>query len=372
MQTTQKNSAADSAPTLTPFTGAPRRLTILGATGSIGRSTADVIAAAPGRFVVEAVVGGRDAQALAKMAIELGAACAVLADPKGYQALAALLAGTGIEVGAGPEAVVEAALRPADIIVAAISGAAGVAPTHAALAAGRTIALANKECLVCAGAAFMATAKRSGAQLLPMDSEHNAIHQALGGADPATIETMILTASGGPFRTWTREAIDAATPAQALAHPNWSMGPKISVDSASLMNKGLELIEAHFLFGARPEQMDHLALHSQRCGQGSATRFLQGSPGAVQHEALPVCHQESYMEQSTCDPASQPSPETASHVHGPARLRSASCCLAAACHKRASQDCWMMPIWSVAATHTSWPAPQPQHVISAHSRCCPH
>ena len=198
-------------PRLKAFAGSARRLTILGATGSIGRSTADVIAAAPGRFAVEAVVGGRDAEALARMAIELGAACAVLADPHGYQALATLLAGTGIEVGAGPAAVIEAALRPADMIVAAISGAAGVAPTHAALAAGRAIALANKECLVCAGAAFMATAKRSGAQLLPMDSEHNAIHQALGGADPASIEKMILTASGGPFRTWTREAIDAAT-----------------------------------------------------------------------------------------------------------------------------------------------------------------
>jgi 1-deoxy-D-xylulose-5-phosphate reductoisomerase len=271
--------------------GAPRRLTILGATGSIGRSTADVIAAAPGRFVVEAVVGGRDAKALAAMARELGAACAVLADPAGYGELSELLAGSGIEVGAGPQAVVEAALRPVDMLVAAISGAAGVAPTHAALAAGRTIALANKECLVCAGAAFMATARRTGAQLLPMDSEHNAIHQALGGADPATIEKMILTASGGPFRTWTREAIDAATPAQALAHPKWSMGPKISIDSASLMNKGLELIEAHFLFGVEAERLDVL-VHPQSIVHGLVS-FADGAVTAgMAHPDMktPIAH----------------------------------------------------------------------------------
>lgn len=290
-KTFDPSAATLTGPRLKAFAGAERRMTILGATGSIGRSTADVIAAAPGRFAVEAVVGGRDAEALARMAIELGAACAVLADPHGYQALAALLAGTGIEVGAGPAAVIEAALRPADMIVAAISGAAGVAPTHAALAAGRTIALANKECLVCAGAAFMATAKRSGAQLLPMDSEHNAIHQALGGADPASIEKMILTASGGPFRTWTREAIDAATPAQALAHPNWSMGPKISVDSASLMNKGLELIEAHFLFGIEAARLDVL-VHPQSIVHGLVTFADGGVTAGMAHPDMkaPIAH----------------------------------------------------------------------------------
>ncbi|MDB5571614.1 MAG: 1-deoxy-D-xylulose 5-phosphate reductoisomerase, partial [Hyphomicrobiales bacterium] len=180
----------------------PRRLVILGATGSIGRSTADVIGDAPGLFEVEAVVGGSNAQALARMAIELGARCAVLADPAGYAELSAALSGTGVEAGAGPAAVVAAALRPADLVVAAIAGAVGVAPTHAALLAGRTVALANKECLVCAGAPFMRAAQTSGATLLPMDSEHNAILQALGGAHPDTVEQMILTASGGPFRTW--------------------------------------------------------------------------------------------------------------------------------------------------------------------------
>ena len=272
-------------------TESARRLTILGATGSIGRSTADVILASPGRFSVEAVVGGRDAKALAAMALELNAACATLADPAGYGELARLLAGTGVEVGAGPQAVVEAALRPVDMVVAAISGAAGVAPTHAALAAGRTIALANKECLVCAGSAFMATARRTGAQLLPMDSEHNAIHQALGGADPATIEKMILTASGGPFRTWSREAIDAAPPAQALAHPNWSMGPKITVDSASLMNKGLELIEAHFLFGVEAARLDVL-VHPQSIVHGLVS-FADGAVTAgMAHPDMktPIAH----------------------------------------------------------------------------------
>lgn len=269
----------------------PRRLVILGATGSIGRSTADVIGDAPGLFEVEAVVGGSNAQALARMAIELGARCAVLADPAGYAELSAALSGTGVEAGAGPAAVVAAALRPADLVVAAIAGAVGVAPTHAALLAGRTVALANKECLVCAGAPFMRAAKTSGATLLPMDSEHNAILQALGGAHPDTVEQMILTASGGPFRTWTREAIDAATPAQALAHPNWSMGPKITVDSASLMNKGLELIEAHYIFGIEAARLGVL-VHPQSIVHGLVT-FADGAvtAGMAQPDMkVPIAH----------------------------------------------------------------------------------
>lgn len=254
----------------------PRRIVLLGATGSIGRSTADVLShAPPGTFEVVAVAGGRDARALARVAIELGARFAAIADPDGLGALREALGSAPVEAAAGPAAVVEAALRPADLVVAAIAGAAGVEPTHAALAQGRTVAIANKECLVCAGGPFMRTARRSGALLLPMDSEHNAIFQALGGADPATIEQMILTASGGPFRTWSAERIRAATPAEALAHPNWSMGPKVTVDSAGLMNKGLELIEAYHLFGVEASRLEVL-VHPQSIVHGLVT-FADGS-----------------------------------------------------------------------------------------------
>jgi len=271
---------------------APRRLVLLGATGSIGRSTADVIAHAPeGSFQVVSVAGGRDVQALAQMAITLKVSFAALADPTGAAALREALAGTGIRSGAGPEAVLEAALQDCDLVVGAIAGAAGVEPTHAALAAGRTIALANKECLVCAGGPFMRTAARVGARLLPMDSEHNAIFQALGGADPATIEQMILTASGGPFRTWTAQAIAAATPQQALAHPNWSMGPKVTIDSASLMNKGLELIEAYHIFAVEAGRLDVL-VHPQSIVHGLVT-FSDGSVTAgmaVPDMRTPIAH----------------------------------------------------------------------------------
>jgi len=271
---------------------APRRLVVLGATGSIGRSTADVIAHAPeGSFEVASVAGGSDAAALAHMAIRLKASFAALADPAGAGALREALAGTGIRSGAGPEAVLEAALQDCDLVVGAIAGAAGVEPTHAALEAGRTIALANKECLVCAGGPFMRTAARAGARLLPMDSEHNAIFQALGGAHSSTIEQMILTASGGPFRTWTAEAIAAATPQQALAHPNWSMGPKVTIDSASLMNKGLELIEAFHIFGIEAGRLDVL-VHPQSIVHGLVT-FADGSVTAgmaVPDMRTPIAH----------------------------------------------------------------------------------
>ncbi|HYP58328.1 MAG TPA: 1-deoxy-D-xylulose-5-phosphate reductoisomerase, partial [Beijerinckia sp.] len=226
-----------------------RSIVILGATGSIGKSTAEIISGSGGAFRVEAVAGGRDPHALAKVARDLGAKFAALADPAGYADLKAALAGTGIEAAAGPQAVVEAALHPSDMVMGAIAGTAGVAPTYAALSAGRTVALANKECLVCAGPAFIRQAAAMGTRLLPVDSEHNAIFQALGDADLDTVEMITLTASGGPFRAWTAEAIAKATPEQALNHPNWSMGPKITVDSAGLMNKGLEVIEAHYLFG---------------------------------------------------------------------------------------------------------------------------
>lgn len=282
---------ASKPPMTTAPQRAPRRVVILGATGSIGQSTADVIAGAPGWFEVEAVVGGRDVATLAAVARKLKAKLAVVADPDALGALREALAGSGVETGAGPQAAIEAALRPADIVVGAIAGAAGVEPTHAAVAAGRTVALANKECLVCAGPAFMRAAAAAGATILPMDSEHNAIFQALGGADPQTVERMILTASGGPFRTWTREAIDAATPKQALAHPNWSMGPKITIDSASLMNKGLELIEAHYIFGIEAARLDVL-VHPQSIVHGLVT-FADGAvtAGLAQPDMrVPIAH----------------------------------------------------------------------------------
>ncbi|HYA73107.1 MAG TPA: 1-deoxy-D-xylulose-5-phosphate reductoisomerase [Roseiarcus sp.] len=253
----------------------PKRLVLLGATGSIGRSCAQVVAEAPGRFSVVAVAGGRDGAALARSALALGASFAALADPAGYAELKAGVAGSGIEIAAGPEAVVEAALREADLVVSAIVGAAGLAPTYAAVCAGRAVALANKETLVCAGEAVMAAARHAGAHLLPMDSEHNAIFQAMGGRDPATIVKMTITASGGPFREWSAERIAAATRAEALAHPNWAMGPKITIDSASLMNKGLELIEAHHLFGV-PAQRLAVVVHPQSIVHGLVA-FADGS-----------------------------------------------------------------------------------------------
>ena len=276
-----------------------RSVVILGATGSIGRSTAEIIAGAGGAFRVEAVAGGRDPQALARLARELGAKFAALADPCGYAQLKEALAGTGVVPAAGEEAVIEAALRPSDIVMAAIAGTAGVKPTFAALSAGRTIALANKECLVCAGAPFMRQAAASGTRLLPVDSEHNAIFQAMGDASLDTIEMITLTASGGPFWTWPSEAIAKATPEQALAHPNWSMGPKISVDSAGLMNKGLEVIEAHYLFGIEAARLD-VIVHAQSVLHGLVA-FTDGSVTAglaAPDMKVPIAHCLSYPKRS--------------------------------------------------------------------------
>ncbi len=254
----------------------PRRVTVLGATGSIGRSTADVLRANPDRFQVSALVGGRDAEALARTAIDLRASFAALADPSGLAALREALSGTGIACGAGEGAIVEAAEREADIVVAGISGVAGLAPTRAAMKPGRKLALANKECLVSAGEAFMADARRIGVAVLPMDSEHNALWQALQAGRPEDVVAMTLTASGGPFRTWSAERIAAATAAQALKHPVWSMGSKISIDSATLMNKGLEVIEARHLFDVPPERLEVL-VHPQSIVHG----LVQWRDGSV-------------------------------------------------------------------------------------------
>jgi 1-deoxy-D-xylulose-5-phosphate reductoisomerase len=245
----------------------PKRLVILGATGSIGRSCAQVVALSPDRFSVRAVAGGRDGAALANVAIALKASFAAIADPAGYADLKERVAGRPIEIAAGPDAVIEAGLREADLVVAAIAGTAGLAPTYAAIAAGRTVALANKETLVCAGQAVMEAARRSGAFILPLDSEHNAIFQAMGGCSVDQIVKMTLTASGGPFREWSAERIGRATVAEALAHPNWAMGAKVTIDSASLMNKGLELIEAHHLFAIEAARLDVL-IHPQSIVHG--------------------------------------------------------------------------------------------------------
>ncbi|KQT19424.1 1-deoxy-D-xylulose 5-phosphate reductoisomerase [Methylobacterium sp. Leaf399] len=242
-------------------------VTVLGATGSIGRSTTDLMRQHPGRFRVGALVGGRDAASLAALAREMRPAFVALADEAAGPALREALAGSGIAHGAGDSAVMEAVAREADIVVAAVSGAAGLRPTHAALRLGRTVALANKESLVCAGDAFMRDAARYKARLLPVDSEHNALAQALGDGRVSDVAKMTITASGGPFRTWARERIAAASPTEAAAHPTWSMGMKINIDSASLMNKGLELIEAHHLFSIEPGRLD-VIVHPQSIVHG--------------------------------------------------------------------------------------------------------
>jgi 1-deoxy-D-xylulose-5-phosphate reductoisomerase len=254
---------------------APRRITILGATGSVGKSTLDLVDRNPGSFAVEALTAHSRVDELVEQARRLKPRFAAIGDPAGYAALKEGLAGTGIETGAGPEAVIEAAARPADWVMAAIVGAAGLAPTLAAVRAGRVVALANKECLVCAGAVVMAEVKAHGATLLPVDSEHNAIFQVFDFARAEAVERIILTASGGPFRCMDRKAMERVTPAQAVAHPNWSMGAKISVDSATMMNKGLEVIEAFHLFPVGEDRID-VVIHPQSVVH-SMVAYVDGS-----------------------------------------------------------------------------------------------
>ncbi|HKB22205.1 MAG TPA: 1-deoxy-D-xylulose-5-phosphate reductoisomerase [Methyloceanibacter sp.] len=240
----------------------PRRISVLGATGSIGESTLDLIGRNPGAHQVVALTGGHNAARLAELAILHRAQLAVIAEPSCYAALRAALAGTGIEVGAGEEALLEAASRPADWVMAAIVGVAGLKPTLEAVRQGTATALANKECLVSAGDIFMTEVARAKTTLLPVDSEHSAASQAMVGTSRERIERVSLTASGGPFRSWTREQMRTARPEQALNHPNWSMGPKVTIDSATLMNKGLELLEAHHLFSFAADKLDVL-IHPQ-------------------------------------------------------------------------------------------------------------
>jgi 1-deoxy-D-xylulose-5-phosphate reductoisomerase len=239
-----------------------RTVSILGSTGSVGTQTIELLVADPDRFQVRALVAGSNAKLLAEQAIALSAEIAVVANPESYPALREALAGTGIDCAAGAEAVVEAASLQADWTMAAITGAAGLAPTLAAVRRGAYIGLANKEALVCAGDVMLRAVKQAGATLLPVDSEHNAIFQSLADGNRDSLEKIVLTASGGPFRTATFEEMEAATPEAALRHPVWSMGAKISIDSATMMNKGLELIEAARLFDLHETQIEVL-VHPQ-------------------------------------------------------------------------------------------------------------
>jgi 1-deoxy-D-xylulose-5-phosphate reductoisomerase len=252
-----------------------RSVTLLGATGSIGASTIDLIKREPERYRVEAVSAHKSAAALATLAREMNARFAAIGDPAAYRDLKDALGGTGIAAGAGADALVEAAQRPAQWVIGAITGAAGLKPTLAAAERGAIVALANKECLVCAGGLFMRRAAASGATVLPVDSEHNALFQAMAAGRREDVRRVILTASGGPFRTKTAAEIRSATPEQALRHPNWSMGPKVTIDSATLMNKGLEVIEAHHLFALKPAEIDVL-VHPQSIVHG-LVEFRDGS-----------------------------------------------------------------------------------------------
>lgn len=268
-----------------------RSVTVLGATGSVGMATVDLLERHAALFAVEAVVAHSDAAGLAAVARRLKAKRAVLSDERAAGALASALESSGIATAAGASAVLEAAALPVDWTMAAIVGAAGLLPTVTAVRRGGAIALATKECLVCAGSAFMAEVERAGAALLPVDSEHNALLQALGGQGIDTVETMTLTASGGPFRTWEAARIEAARPEDALRHPTWSMGSKISIDSATLMNKGLELIEAHHLFAIEPERLS-VVVHPQSVIHGLVT-FRDGATTAgmaVADMRVPIAH----------------------------------------------------------------------------------
>lgn len=249
---------------MAPSEANKRRVTILGSTGSIGTNTLDVIEQLGGRdaFEVVAVTGSANIELLARQAKAVGAGLAVTADERRYDELKSALSGTGIAVGAGRSALLEAATAPSDWVMAAIVGTAGLAPTLAAAERGADIALANKECLVTAGNLFVEAVAAGGGRLIPVDSEHSAVFQTLEDDQRHAVERIVLTASGGPFRTWSREQMAGVTAAVAGAHPNWSMGLKISIGSASMFNKALEMIEAKHLFDVRPDQIE-VVVHPQ-------------------------------------------------------------------------------------------------------------
>jgi 1-deoxy-D-xylulose-5-phosphate reductoisomerase len=267
------------------------RVSILGATGSVGKSTIDLLRKAGERFAVSVVTAGKDVVALTKVAREFEPELAVIADPRGYRELREALAGSATRVAAGRDGMLEAASVTADVVVAGIMGAAGLEPTIAALQGGRRIAVANKECLVSAGRLFMRRVTETGATVLPLDSEHNAVFQALSAGPRESVARVTLTASGGPFRTVPQEHLAHVTPDEALRHPTWSMGVKITIDSATLMNKGLELIEAHHLFSMPPERLD-VVVHPQSVVHALVT-FTDGSVVAgmsVPDMRIPIAH----------------------------------------------------------------------------------
>ena len=268
-----------------------RRISILGATGSVGTSTLDLVERHPDRFEVVALTAATNAIALADAARRTGAKLAVIVDEAKLPELREALAGTGCRAATGHDALIEAAAGDAEWVMAAIVGCAGLEPVMAAVEAGRTIALANKEALVTAGSLMIDAAKRTGATILPVDSEHNAIFQCLAGNNADGVAKLILTASGGPFRSWSKADMDVARPEQALKHPNWSMGAKISIDSATMMNKGLELIEAHHLFGLPSARIDILVhpqsvIHSMVEYVDGSTIAQLGSPDM----RIPIAH----------------------------------------------------------------------------------
>jgi 1-deoxy-D-xylulose-5-phosphate reductoisomerase len=269
----------------------PRSVTILGSTGSVGRQTVELLAAEPSRFRVRALVAGKNAGLLAEQASALNAERAVISDPTQYQVLRQALSGSEILVAAGRAAVVEAASLPVHWTMAAITGAIGLEPTLAAIRGGSAVALANKEALVCAGDVMLRAVAAAGATLLPVDSEHNAIFQSLADGNRGAVEKIVLTASGGPFRTATLEEMAKASPEAALRHPVWSMGAKISIDSATLMNKGLEVIEAARLFGLAEAQIDVLVhpqsvVHGLVCYHDGSVLAQLGSPDM----RIPIAH----------------------------------------------------------------------------------
>ena len=258
-----------------PDAGQPRSVSVLGATGSVGCSTAEVIRERPELFDVKALTAWSRVDELVELAIELDAELAVIGRDDLLGRLRDGLAGTGIEAAAGQSAIIEAAERPASLVLAAIVGAAGLEPTLAAVRRGAMVGLANKECLICAGELMLAEVDRHDAVLLPVDSEHSAMFQALAGSSRADVERLVLTASGGPFRDAPIEAMAEATLEDALSHPSWSMGAKITIDCATMMNKGLELIEAHHLFGVEESRIDML-VHPQSFVHSLVT-FKDGS-----------------------------------------------------------------------------------------------
>ncbi|MFT9383763.1 MAG: 1-deoxy-D-xylulose-5-phosphate reductoisomerase [Acetobacter orientalis] len=268
-----------------------RTVTVLGSTGSIGCSTVDLLEQARDQYRVRALVGGKNVARLAEQAKGLNAELAVLADESGLAELRSLLAGTQTRVAAGRQAVIEAAGLPADWTMAAITGAAGLEPTLASVKNGHSVALANKEALVCAGDVMLRAVAEAGATLLPVDSEHNAVYQSMADRQADQVEKIILTASGGPFRKASLEVMEAATPTQALKHPTWSMGAKISIDSATMFNKGLEVIEAARIFGLTEDRIDVL-VHPQSVVHGMV-QYTDGSLIAQMGSAdmrIPIAH----------------------------------------------------------------------------------